>query len=105
MGAGAEDLKTRNQNGNRGRSLEDRRMGKSVSAQGPSKVSESADGCPSGYAGRMGETVSAQEHSKVSESGAASSTTSMFYRSGKAADLRFAKMSRKERQRLLKHRR
>ena len=75
------------------------RMGKSVSAQGPSKVSESSDGCPSGNAGRMGKTVSAQGLSKVSESGAASS------HSGKAADLRFAKMSRKERQRLLKHRR
>ena len=104
------------------------RMGKTVSAQGHSKVSESG-GCPSGYAGRLGETVSAQGTSKVSESGAASSQSSqsdkhsaqgpskvsesgaassrtlLSSRSCKAADLRFAKMSRKERQRLLKNRR
>ena len=52
------------------------------SAQGHSKISESG-GCPSDYAGRMGKSsaVSSQSH-----------------------DRRFAKMSRKERQRLLKNR-
>jgi hypothetical protein len=74
------------------------RMGETASAQEHSKASESG-GCPSVNAGRMGETASAQEHSKVSESGAA------YYQSGKAAARQFSKMSRKERQRLLKNRR
>lgn len=126
MGTGKKDLKTRIQNGNRERSLEDKESegwsskhsaqehsngsesgadgcpsGKTASAQGLSSGSESADGCPPGNAGRMG-VASAQGHSNGSESGAASSQTSQ---SDKASARRFAKMSRKERRRLLKNRR
>ncbi|MFA6104863.1 MAG: hypothetical protein WC721_21950 [Victivallaceae bacterium] len=75
-----------------------------VYAQEHSNVSESG-GCPSGNAGRMGKTASAQEHSNVSEclESAAFSQTSRF--PARSNDRRFAKMSRKERQRLLKNRR
>ena len=86
-----------------------------VCVQGHSKVSEwdgcpsgnagrMAGGCPSVYAGRMGETVSAQGHSKVSECLKSSpfSQTSQF--PARSHDRRFAKMSRKERQRLSKDR-
>ena len=79
------------------------RLGQTVSAQGLSKVSESG-GCPVGNAGRMGQAVSVQEHSKVSES-SASFQTSQFSNSGKSSAKRLAKMSRKERQRLLQNRR
>ncbi len=79
------------------------RTGQTVSAQGHSKVSESG-GCPVGNAGRMGQAVSVQEHSKVSES-SASFQTSQFSNSGKSSAKRLAKMSRKERQRLLQNRR
>ena len=87
------------------------RMGAgTASAQGHSKISESG-GCPSDYAGRMGAgTASAQGHSKISESGGCPSDYAG--RMGKSSavssqshDRRFAKMSRKERQRLLKNRR
>ena len=107
MGAGAEALKTRSQNGND----EIGRL-EPTYAQGHSKISESG-GCPSGNAGRMGETAPAQEHSKISESdgcpsgnagrmGQSSAMSSQF--PARSHDRRFAKMSRKERQRLLKNR-
>ncbi len=69
------------------------------SAQELSKHSETG-GCPAGYAGRMGETASAQELSKHSESASAAYSQAV-----KASAQRLSKMSRKERQRLLKNRR
>ncbi|MFA6104962.1 MAG: hypothetical protein WC721_22470, partial [Victivallaceae bacterium] len=71
------------------------------SAQEHSKVSESC------AASTQSDKHSAQEHSKVSESCAAfsqSSQASQFSQSDKASARRFSKMSRKERQRLLKNR-
>ncbi|MFA6104228.1 MAG: hypothetical protein WC721_18710 [Victivallaceae bacterium] len=84
------------------------RMGKTAPAQGLSELSESG-GCPSGDADRMGKTAPAQGLSELSECGRLSGLSCPPHGrgtiAGKDFDKRFAGMSRKERQRLLKIRR
>ena len=83
----------------------DSRMDETAYAQRHSKVSESG-GCPpvaSGFDSRMDETAYAQRHSKVSELDSTAPQTSQY--ADKAFAQRLSKMSRKERQRLLKNRR
>ncbi len=74
-----------------------------TSVQMVSISSESAGGCPSCNAGRMGETASAQMVSIGSESDIRGAASLQLLRD--AADRRFGRMSRKERQRLLNNRR